>query len=966
MGFINNNSRVSATVSTAPPTVFKGQNDYCQRPTIGARIEGRGASSFAKRSNHKGALQRTANWVLFNLLHNPKKRGWSSSHSGSQAPQSVLKNSSIQNDSYKDGNASHTRRRMVHVPGFKRRLFPCSNLSRAQAFSPLCFSRPGLSVPGSAVRPVFGTESFYSGDLSCLSSPSAAGYQNPAISGRLVNLCSLSRAGGQEHRGGTSSHSVPGVHSELEEEQPPASTAGEIPGAIFQLQDNGSMSHSPENRQPGEGVGSLPEGETCDSPQGSEAGRTDGGSISGDSFRPTEDTADTEMAQFFSSSSKKGQKNKTVGDKGLHAGLTSLEGQGLSQQGLFTGQSSSPKISDNNRCITDGLGSRLGRQISKGQMGSPVVIRTHKCARTASRSSRSQGSFTIFSPQACASEDRQYLSGLPHKSPRRDEIITLSPGGNEPADMDMAKAVLTESNPHPGGDKQSSRHFVQNGASPRGVAVAHRGSNPNLDPIRDRSGRSLCFQGDDPLPGMVLPHGTGGQFGPGCSVTRLAEKLIICFSPLSSDFSGPPEDQGGSLHSSTCCSTLAGKTMVPGPSSAGSGSSVATSITGRSPIPNRRADLASKPDGTSSMGMASAESIPQQLDETVRETLNNARAPSTRANYSIKWRIFAEWCLGLNVDPITCSVPLVLRFLQAQLDQGKAASTIRVYAASISASHRGVDGQPLGRHPLVSQFLCPNRTLRVPNWDLPLVLDSLTKPPYEPMADADFKAWSLKTAFLLAICSAKRVGELCALSISEDCLRWRPDGTGVTLWPNPAFLPKVLNSQFRNQVLEVVQFQPPSQADQQNLLTLCPVRALRTYVNLTQTLRKSHSQLFVCYGKARLGCPLSKQRLSHWLVEVISQAYTGSGLPVPLGIRAHSTRSVATSWAALKGVSVGEICAAASWSTPCTFAKFYRVDVTSTAPVGNAVLMSVAQRGLNSSESIVPRDPVDMSHPIRP
>ena len=140
---------------------------------------------------------------------------------------------------------------------------------------------------------------------------------------------------------------------------------------------------------------------------------------------------------------------------------------------------------------------------------------------------------------------------------------------------------------------------------------------------------------------------------------------------------------------------------------------------------------------------------------------------------------------------------------------------------------------------MVCQFLkgvcrlCPNCTLWVPNWDLPFVLDSHTKPPYEPMADADFKALCLKTAFLLAICSAKRVGELCALSISEDCLCWRPDGTGVTLWPNPAFLPKVLNPQFRNQVLELVQFQPPSsQADQQNLLTLCTVRALRTYVNL--------------------------------------------------------------------------------------------------------------------------------------
>ncbi len=43
--------------------------------------------------------------------------------------------------------------------------------------------------------------------------------------------------------------------------------------------------------------------------------------------------------------------------------------------------------------------------------------------------------------------------------------------------------------------------------------------------------------------------------------------------------------------------------------------------------------------------------------------------------------------------------------------------------------------------------LRPNHALRPPNWDLPLVLDSLTKPPYEPMADADFKALSLKTAF---------------------------------------------------------------------------------------------------------------------------------------------------------------------------------------------------------------------------
>lgn len=119
---------------------------------------------------------------------------------------------------------------------------------------------------------------------------------------------------------------------------------------------------------------------------------------------------------------------------------------------------------------------------------------------------------------------------------------------------------------------------------------------------------------------------------------------------------------------------------------------------------------------------------------------------------------FSEWCLETYVDPITCSVTPVLCFLQIQLDQGKVASTIKVYASSIFAFHGRVDGQPVGRHPLVCQFLkgvrhlCPNHTLWAPNWDLPLVLDYLTKPPYGPLAYTNLKA------FFLAICSTKRVG----------------------------------------------------------------------------------------------------------------------------------------------------------------------------------------------------------------
>ncbi len=165
------------------------------------------------------------------------------------------------------------------------------------------------------------------------------------------------------------------------------------------------------------------------------------------------------------------------------------------------------------------------------------------------------------------------------------------------------------------------------------------------------------------------------------------------------------------------------------------------------------------------------------------------------------------------------------------------ASTVKVYASAISAFHKGINSLPLGRHPQVCQFLkgarqlSPGRTLQAPSWDQPFVLQSLTRAPYEPTVDADLRALSLKTAFLLALCSAKRVGELCALSVSGECLRWRADGTGVSLWPKPTFLPKVLSPQSINQVLEVDQFHPTSSSltEEEELLTLCPVRALRAY-----------------------------------------------------------------------------------------------------------------------------------------
>ena len=190
---------------------------------------------------------------------------------------------------------------------------------------------------------------------------------------------------------------------------------------------------------------------------------------------------------------------------------------------------------------------------------------------------------------------------------------------------------------------------------------------------------------------------------------------------------------------------------------------------------------------------------------------------------------------------------------------------------------------------------------------------------------------SVETAFLLAITSAKRVGELHALSGSDLCLRWNSHGSGVTLWLNTASLPKVLLLSNLNRPIHLAQFIPP--AGEERLGLLCPVRALRAYITSTTSIRRSE-QLFVCYGGPKKGCALSKQRLSHWIVDVITQAYKHSGRPLPSGVRCHSTRAVSTSWAALRGVPLGDICDAASWASPTTFSRFYWVNVATPPPIG--------------------------------
>ncbi|XP_066524949.1 uncharacterized protein [Hoplias malabaricus] len=333
------------------------------------------------------------------------------------------------------------------------------------------------------------------------------------------------------------------------------------------------------------------------------------------------------------------------------------------------------------------------------------------------------------------------------------------------------------------------------------------------------------------------------------------------------------------------------------------------------------------------------------------DTIQSAWAISTRTLYEHKWRVFENWCVLRNVTPFQCSVSELLCFLQELLDKGKAFSTIKVYLAAISACHVGFGDKPAGQHALVSQFMKGARRKwpvcrpLVPPWDLSLVLDGLCCHPFEPLEGVGLKFLSIKTALLWALTTAKRVGELQALAIRPSCLQFDPGYTKVHLHTNPVFVPKVIGSAYRCPTVELAAFHPPpfNTVEDQKLNCLCPVRALRQYIDRTAGFRR-HDQLFVSWATPHKGKPLSRQRLSHWIVEAIAVVYRCKGSQPPEGLRAHSTRGMATSWALFKGVSVLDLCTAVSWASGNTFARFYRLDVS-----GPSLAHAVLEAGMSDS-----------------
>ncbi|MCP3680981.1 MAG: tyrosine-type recombinase/integrase [Gammaproteobacteria bacterium] len=255
---------------------------------------------------------------------------------------------------------------------------------------------------------------------------------------------------------------------------------------------------------------------------------------------------------------------------------------------------------------------------------------------------------------------------------------------------------------------------------------------------------------------------------------------------------------------------------------------------------------------------------------------------------------------------------------------------------------------------------------RAPEWDIKVVVAALAKPRFEPIETISLKHLTMKTAFLVAITSARRVSEIHALD--ERSLRFTP--SSVSIDTLPSFRHKVDSAFHANCRIALPAHQPglddlPVEID--------VARALREYRKRTQKLRvakQQHNPLFLCHDKKHArGKPASKQTIARWLQDTINLAYKLMGVApedCPQAVKAHSTRKVATSVAFEQGVDVETICQAATWKTHKTFFNFYKLDVDrrEDALFGLSVLRSATTNIRKKYDLLVPR-PLPSTHPPR-
>ncbi len=252
--------------------------------------------------------------------------------------------------------------------------------------------------------------------------------------------------------------------------------------------------------------------------------------------------------------------------------------------------------------------------------------------------------------QACVGPYGQHCGCVVHQP---DERYTITPHvtARPPSPpLESHAAQIAVRCPHSGGAQLCGRCALTTAHFPRRMATPSRDDPADLESIQGSSGRPVCFPRVLPLPAVFLPD--RGPPRHGRTGTQLASgSMQVCISPSEPARTDTVQGQGGRGSGPAGCAILAHPDLVSQTHSPRDSPSLVHSSAEGTPFSGARHHMVFRSVEPSCVAPGRDTADLSGLPHAVVETITQARAPSTRQAYALKWSLFANWCSSRREDP---------------------------------------------------------------------------------------------------------------------------------------------------------------------------------------------------------------------------------------------------------------------------------------------------------------------------
>ena len=487
------------------------------------------------------------------------------------------------------------------------------------------------------------------------------------------------------------------------------------------------------------------------------------------------------------------------------------------------------------------LGHSLRSKFYKGSVVRSGKKATHKRPRiegSLTGPSKLQGPVPEPNSASC---NGQLNSGSLHQQTRRNSLSRYVCSPVEDYDLVPSLSHNIESQTHSRVPECDGRPAIP--VKPSAVnrmVTTSAGIQTDLPKVVHTSCRLICHSSEPQTSTVRISCPRPKCLGHRCSEHKLDESHCLCLPSYGSPSQGDPKDQAMPLPDHRNSPRLARDALVLGPSAA---LNIDPTTTPRVNDPTQTVPQLCVPQQPTTAQPPRLVSRSGQLQEQgfsveVAERIAAPQRSSTRTIYKSKWALFEKWCRKNLVDFSTPSVKQISDFfMYLYQDLNRRPSTIDGYRTAIvdtlgPMAHHIAHNADL--HRLLSSFHRdrPKSSRNLPKWNLSVVLNELTKAPFEPMKDTDLKHLTLKTAFLLALASGKRHSEIHAWIANKvsNLGQWEK----VALFPSSDFIAKNQLAREGSQSVSPVTIPALTTIVDRQFKedrTLCPVRALRYYLD---------------------------------------------------------------------------------------------------------------------------------------